>query len=112
MGVFAYDRPISTFNGAPFGKEVSHMKSFENYEIAVFGVPTDKQVLENIRRDEPCGADPTSDRCTCAGAKDDYLIEDKSIMAICRDCPHFEEKRRALMAKWEEWVLAMQDVYT
>ncbi len=88
------------------------MKSFENLEIAVIGVPTDKQVLENIRRDEPCRADPMSEQCTQAGAKDAYLLEDQSISAICRECPHFEAKRRELIAQWVEWVLAMQDVYT
>jgi hypothetical protein len=101
-----------TFDHGAFGKEVRHMKSFENLEIAYIGKPTDKQVLENIHRDEPCRADPMSSQCTYAPARDDYLLGDRTNMAICTNCPHFEEKRRKLMADWEEWVLAMQDVYT
>jgi hypothetical protein len=31
---------------------------------------------------------------------------------VCESCPRFEETRQKLTADWEEWVLAMQDVFT
>ena len=52
------------------------MKSLENIEIAVFGVPTRRDVLERLRRNEPCRADLLSLYCTFASGKDDYLLRD------------------------------------
>jgi hypothetical protein len=31
---------------------------------------------------------------------------------VCERCPRFEEARQILTADWEEWVLAMQDVFS
>ena len=52
------------------------MKSLEKIEIAVFGVPTRRDVLERLRRNEPCRADLLSLYCTFASGKDDYLLRD------------------------------------
>jgi hypothetical protein len=95
----------------PFGKEVGTMKSFEMIEIAVIGVPTYKDVLERLRRDAPCRADPLSCHCTFASGKDDYLLRDVPGITVCEGCPLFENKRQELTADWEEWVLALQDVF-
>jgi hypothetical protein len=96
----------------PFGEEVWAMKSLENIEIAVFGVPTRRDVLERLRRNEPCRADLLSLYCTFASGKDDYLLRDMPGTGVCERCPRFEETRQILTTDWEEWVLAMQDVFT
>lgn len=88
------------------------MKSFENIEIAVVGVPTRRDVLERLRRDEACGADLLSIYCTFVSGKDDYLLRDMPGSGVCESCPRFEETWQKLTADWEEWVLAMQDVFT
>ncbi len=88
------------------------MKAFENIEIACVPVPTRREVLDRIRRDEPCQANPLSTHCTFAQGRDAYLIEDVAGSEVCQRCPLFDEKRRKLVADWTEWVLAMQDVYT
>lgn len=88
------------------------MKAFENIEIAFVGVPTAKEVLKSIRRDEWCRADPSSPRCNFEPGKDDYWLKDVASSAVCQRCPMFGQKLEKLMADWEEWVLAMQDVYT
>jgi hypothetical protein len=88
------------------------MRSFENLAIAVVMTPTHAQVLESIRRDEPCRADPCSPHCTFTSAADDYLLGDIASHKICQKCPTFDRKRQAMQAAWEEWVLAMQEVYT
>ena len=88
------------------------MKSLENIEIAVFGVPTRRDVLERLRRNEPCRADLLSLYCTFASGKDDYLLRDMPGTRVCERCPRFEEARQILTTDWEEWVLAMQDVFT
>jgi hypothetical protein len=96
----------------PFRKEVRAMKSLEKFEIAVFGVPTRRDVLERLRRDEPCRADLLSLYCTFPSGRDDYLLRDMPGITVCERCPRFEEARQRLTADWEEWVLAMQDVFT
>ncbi len=88
------------------------MGSFENLALAVVAKPTAKEVLDRIRRDEPCRADPSSPHCALASARDDYLLGDVAAGRICRDCPTFERMCQKLLAAWEEWVLAMQEVYT
>jgi len=88
------------------------MKVFENIEIAVFGVPTRRDVLQRLQRDEPCRANPVSLYCTFASGRDDYLLRDMPGSRVCESCPRFEETRQKLTADWEEWVLAMQDVFT
>ncbi len=88
------------------------MSSFENLKLVVVANPTTKEVLDRICRDEPCQADPSSPHCTWASAKDDYLLGDVAASKICRDCPTFERLRQRLLADWEEWALAMQEVYT
>jgi hypothetical protein len=88
------------------------MKSLEKIEIAVFGVPTRRDVLERLRRDAACLADPLSLYCTFAAGRDDYLLRDMPRTWVCERCPRFEEARQKLTADWEEWVLAMQDVFT
>ena len=87
------------------------MKSFEMIEIAVVGVPSRKDVLRRLRRDAPCRADPLSCHCTFASGKDDYLLRDVPGITVCEGCPLFEETRQTLTADWEEWVLAVQDVF-
>ena len=88
------------------------MKSFENLEVAEVGVPTRKDVLERLRRDARCRADPVSYFCTFASGKDDYLLRDVSAAKVCERCPVFADTRQKLMADWEEWILAMQDAFT
>jgi len=88
------------------------MKSFEMIEIAVIGVPTGKDVLAKLRRDAPCRADPLSCHCAFTSGKDDYLLRDVPGSRVCESCPLFEESHRKLTAEWEEWVLALQDVFT
>ena len=88
------------------------MKSFENIEIAVVGVPTRRDVLERLRRDESCGADLLSFYCTFASGRDDYLLRDMPGSRVCERCPRFEKTWQKLTADWEEWVLALQDVFT
>jgi hypothetical protein len=96
----------------PFRKEVRAMRSLEKIEIAVFGVPTRRDVLERLRRDESCRADPLSLYCTFASGRGDYLFRDMPGSKVCERCPRFEAARQNLTASWEEWVLAMQDVFT
>jgi hypothetical protein len=88
------------------------MRAFENLAIAFVGTPTNTEVLDRIRRDEPCGADPGSQHCAFVSAGDDYLLSDVAADKICRLCPVFDLKRQTLQADWEEWVLALQEVYT
>jgi hypothetical protein len=88
------------------------MKSFECIEIAVLGVPSRRDVLERLRKDEPCQADLLSLYCTFASGRDDYLLRDMPGAGVCERCPRFEEVRQKLTADWEEWVLAMLDVFT
>jgi hypothetical protein len=111
MGVCCFCKAMLTFNRGLFGKEVRDVKAFENFEILTTGVPDDRQVLATIHRDEPCRADPASSQCACKQGKDDYLLRDMKALAVCRQCPVFEATRRQLIANWEEWLLAMQDVY-
>jgi hypothetical protein len=87
------------------------VKSFEKIEIAFIGMPTRRDVLERLHRDGPCRADPLSDYCTFASGKDDYLLNDMPGSKVCERCPCFEETRQNLTADWEEWVLAVQDVF-
>ena len=96
----------------PFRKEVRAVKSLEKIEIAFFGVPSRSDVLERLRREEPCRADLLSLSCTFASGKDDYLLRDMPGIRVCERCPRFEEARQILTTDWEEWVLAMQDVFT
>jgi hypothetical protein len=88
------------------------MTAFENIEIACLVAPTTRQVLDSIRRDEPCRADPRSSRCVFQPGKDDYLLRDQPGSVVCRACPIFDRKLQRMTADWAEWVLAMQEVYT
>ena len=88
------------------------MKSLESIETAVFGVPTRRDVLERLRRDEPCRADLLSCFCTFASGRNDYLLRDMPGIKVCERCPLFERTWQKLTSDWEEWVLAMQDVLT
>ena len=88
------------------------MKAFENYEIASIEVPTTRDVMETIRRVEPCHADPLSRDCTNAQGKDDYLLADMKAVDVCQGCPTFTRKLQKMTAAWEDWIVAMQDVYT
>ncbi len=88
------------------------MKAFENIAIAPLQAPTAKQVLASVRRDEACRADPSSGHCTFEQGRDDYLLRDVAGTEMCLHCPIFRRKLQELTALWEEWVLAMQDVYT
>lgn len=88
------------------------MKSFETLEIVVVGVPTRRDVLERLRRDELCRTDPLSLYCTFASGRDDYLLRDIPGRRVCEGCPRFEEARQKLTAQREEWVLVLQDVFT
>ena len=94
-----------------FGKEVRAIKSFESIEIAIVGMPTRRDVLERLQRDKPCRADPLSRSCTFAAGKDDYLLSDTPGSKVCERCPRFEETRQNMTADWEEWILAVQDVF-
>jgi hypothetical protein len=96
----------------PFRKEVRAMKSLESIEIAVLGVPTHRDVFERLQRNEPCRANLLSLYCTFASGKDDYLLRDMPGTGVCERCPRFEEARQILTTDWEEWVLAMQDVFS
>ncbi len=88
------------------------MKAFENIEITFVGVPTAKDVLESIRRDESCRADLLSPHCDFEPGRDDYLLRDMAGSVVCQHCPIFDQKLQKMAADWEEWVLAMQDAYT
>jgi hypothetical protein len=39
------------------------------------------------------------------------LLRDVPGYQVCEGCPTFEASRQRLTAAWEEWVLAVQDVF-
>jgi hypothetical protein len=89
------------------------MRAFENIEIAFVDRPTEKLVLERIRRDETCGASPLSACCVLARGKVvKYLVEDVADPQVCRHCPVFDQKLQTLISDWEDWVLRRQDVFS
>jgi hypothetical protein len=88
------------------------MKAFENVEIAFVERPTARQVLDAVRRDEPCHADPLSRACNCEAAKKDYWATKRPGVVHCQQCPTFSQTLQEMMAAWEDWVLGRQDTYT
>lgn len=70
-----------------------------------------RDVLAKMRRDALCRADPLSGACSFASGRDDYLLRDVPGYQVCEGCPTFEASRQRLTAAWEEWVLAVQDVF-
>ncbi len=86
------------------------MSAFENLEIAFLRPPTREEVLAGIRRDEPCHANPLSTDCHFERGKDEFLLADAPGGEVCEECPVWEKKHLELLAEWEAWVLALQEV--
>ena len=89
------------------------MRAFENIEIAFVDRPTEKLVIDRIRREEACRASPLSGRCVLAREKViKYLVDDKSDADVCTHCTVFARKLQELILDWEDWVLSRQDVFS
>jgi hypothetical protein len=89
------------------------MTAFENVEIAYVERPTERLIIERIRRDEVCGANPLSESCALArGEVIKYLVGDVATTQVCRHCPVFDHKLQELISDWEDWILRRQDVFS
>ncbi len=88
------------------------MRAFEDLETAFVAMPTSGDVMERIRREDRCQANPLSRYCTMhRGTIIRHLSGEKPAVEVCKHCPHFADKLQKLMAEWEEWLLLTQELY-
>ncbi len=87
------------------------MSAFESVEATYVHRPVATEVLERIRREEPCQANPLSPHCNSESGRDEFLLGDVPGATVCENCPVFDRKLQALEAAWESWLLDLENVY-
>jgi hypothetical protein len=88
------------------------MNAFENVEVAYVRVSAAPEVIERIRGEEPCEANPLSSHCVFGPGQDAYLLSDLPGDVVCEGCPVFDRKLQALEIAWENGLLNLESAYT
>ncbi len=89
------------------------MAGFENLAAIYPTMPTTRDVIARIRREDRCEGNPLSRYCTRDRSTVIRLLaEEITDLEVCSHCPHFGQKLQQMLAEWEEWHLLRQDTFT
>ena len=95
------------------------MGAFENREIAFVRMPTAREVMERLCKEEACHASPLSAECALERdlmikylVKEKYTPCDAANIEVCRHCASFKDKLQEMMCAWEDWLLGRQEVFS